>query len=200
MFDGISVEGEAPPLILTTWPDKANPWKGKGLDFSPLLLRCEICNGFIGCGPGNPAMIEVVEGMIRNINGYKDKPETEAKTGKQGVLELTGPIAFSKIVYPLLHKHPCLMVDGFHKIGIGFYGVATGEEQKKTRGGLGTKAPHYSKLRTAIVQDHPDYAWAGNPSTAETSVGESDKPASHNGPDVYSCDDVGPPAKKLKNK
>ena len=148
-------------------------------------------------------MIEVVEGMIRNINGYKDKPETEPKTGKQGVLELTGPLAFSKIMYRLLHKHPCLLVDGFDKLGIGFYNIAIPSEQMKTNGGLGTKAPHYSKLKSGIVQDHPDYAWAGNPSTAETSVGESVRPASHlvNGPNVDTCDDVGPPAaKKLKKK
>ena len=101
-----------PPLVVATWPGKTNLYEGK-LDCSPLLKRGEICNGFLCAARTNPVMWQVILGIRDNIRAYPAKIQegNDMFVGKKGVLNLTGPLAMSEIMYKHLHMNPHLLVD-----------------------------------------------------------------------------------------
>ena len=113
-------------------------------------------------------MLQVVRGVTENIQNYRSHFEKvgvsqafgAATVGKQGVLELTGPLAFSKIIWPILHNYPHLLVNGFQKLGVEFYKLQSYQSLRHTNGGLGCGTQHYSKLKTKIVLDEPDLSWS----------------------------------------
>ena len=158
-----------PPVIFATWGGKQNLWGGQ-LDSSDLLKRGEICIGFLCSAPGHPIMEAVVKGICANIEAYGAKwnrhgpikSGRDATVGKEAVLRLTGPLAFSEIVYKMLHLHSNLLVDGFGKLGIDFYAIKTYKElENQNASSVGSGRPHYSTLTTRIVREkhEPDYRW-----------------------------------------
>ena len=61
----------------------------------------EIMQWFIVATARNPLLRAVLEAVVRNI----EDPANRDQRGKIGVLRVTGPIAYSKAVYPLLASH-----------------------------------------------------------------------------------------------
>jgi hypothetical protein len=64
--------------------------------------------------PGHPLLHAVIEAVLANIDIYN--PEVHG-TRKKGVLRVTGPIAYTLGIYPLLHLHPHRLVDARHELG-----------------------------------------------------------------------------------
>lgn len=78
--------------ILTHWPGK--DW-AKELGYE----HGEFQNWHIICKPGHPFLKQVIEDVKNNIKNY------DGNTGKQAVLRITGPIAYSKAILSLLSKY-----------------------------------------------------------------------------------------------
>jgi mannosyltransferase OCH1-like enzyme len=53
--------------------------------------------------PGHPFLERVIEQVVDGIDRYRARKET---VGWKGVLNLTGPIAYTKAIAPILHHHP----------------------------------------------------------------------------------------------
>ena len=88
-------------------------------------------------------MEAVVEGVCTNIEKYKYTSKT---VRKPGVLDLTGPKAMSKILYPMLRMYLHLLVDGVGKLGIDLYDILTHKEFViQNDKSVGSGIPHYSK-------------------------------------------------------
>eukprot|EP00959_Pyramimonas_sp_CCMP1952_P107552 2248575-Pyramimonas_sp.AAC.1 len=63
-------------------------------------------------------------------------------------------------MYRNLHLHPRMLVDGFSKLGIGFYALKTHELLvKENAAGLGSGEIHHSKLKTRIALNAPGRGW-----------------------------------------
>lgn len=100
-----SQEGKKAPLFLVNW---------KGMNGQSLLdARGEICNWFFGAKRQHPLLWKVIEGVCMNIEMYeqawvarvRNGESTNDMTGKSAVLEVTGPLAWSRILYSHLHNH-----------------------------------------------------------------------------------------------
>jgi hypothetical protein len=72
------------------------------------LPRGEFQQWHIICAPGHPFLKAVIEGVLRNIDTYR--PWSHG-TGQAGVLGITGPVAYTLAIQPLLPLHPHRLVD-----------------------------------------------------------------------------------------
>ena len=85
----------------------------------------------------------VLDDVVDNIENYDEKVHG---VGKHGVLKLTGPIALSRSLYPLLSHYPHLHVKD-KDLGM-LYDCLGNHMKKQDLLGSGT---HYSKLKVPIV-------------------------------------------------
>ena len=97
---------------------------------------------FIASSAGNPFLKAVVEAVLRNIAGYGPLP---ALYGRYGVVRITGPIAYTRAIQPLLERHPHRAVN-VEQQGYVRYSIYDGE-----RGHYVAFKGHYSQLRDPIV-------------------------------------------------
>ena len=94
--------------------------------------------------PNHPYLKAVINQVIDNITNY-DLEKTG--TGKLGVLKVTGPIAYTKAILPILFDHPHRTFQTHEFIGLIF------DNTENLIGGhdkLFSKT-HYSKLETPII-------------------------------------------------
>jgi mannosyltransferase OCH1-like enzyme len=90
--------------LLSNWKDKQqNKYAGWG--FCPEVAN--IANGefqqwHVIAAPGHPFLKAVIENVLRNIDKYN--PALHG-VGKPAVLRVTGPIAYTLAIAPLLHLH-----------------------------------------------------------------------------------------------
>jgi len=97
---------------------------------------------FIASSAGNPFLKAVVETVLRNVAGYGPLP---ALYGRYGVVRITGPIAYTRAIQPLLERHPHRAVN-VEQQGYVRYSIYDGE-----RGHYVAFKGHYSQLRDPIV-------------------------------------------------
>ena len=97
---------------------------------------------FIASSAGNPFLRAVVEAVLRNIAGYAPLP---ALYGRYGVVRITGPIAYTFAIQPLLGRHPHRAVN-VEQQGYVRYSIYDAE-----RGHYVAFKGHYSQLRDPIV-------------------------------------------------
>ena len=97
---------------------------------------------FIASSAGNPFLKSVVETVLRNVAGYGPLP---ALYGRYGVVRITGPIAYTRAIQPLLERHPHRAVN-VEQQGYVRYSIYDGE-----RGHYVVFKGHYSQLRDPIV-------------------------------------------------
>ena len=71
----------------------------------------------IVAAPGHPFLKAVIENVLRNIDCYN--PGLHG-TGKIGVLRLTGPIAYTLAIHPLLHAHKHRIVESHGDLGFNY--------------------------------------------------------------------------------
>jgi hypothetical protein len=91
--------------LLAHWPNEAGQkhadW-GMPRDLRH-IPRGELQQWHIVCAPGHPFLKAVINTVLTNIDRYS--PWLHG-TGGPGVLRLTGPIAYTLAIHPLLRSHP----------------------------------------------------------------------------------------------
>ena len=95
------------------------------------------------CKPKHPFLKEVIKNVTNNILSYdKDKDGT----GKFAVLNITGPIAYTKCIKKIVnnHKHTLYLISQYIGIVYSFYN--TGYEHYNK-----TNKKHYTELKTPII-------------------------------------------------
>ena len=97
---------------------------------------------YIICRPGHPFLKKVIDNVINNILEYDIKKDG---TGKPGVLKLTGPIAYTKSILPLLSHNKYTIYEMNDHIGLLYNNI-----DNLTHVGLFSNK-HYSKLDEPIV-------------------------------------------------
>lgn len=99
-------------FLLGHWPKRNPDQKGYLIGRHPetlkLFERGEICNWFIGSVRGHPFMKAVLDHTISGIENYK--PWRDG-AGRIGTLRLTGPIAYTKAIAPIIDAHPHSLIE-----------------------------------------------------------------------------------------
>lgn len=91
---------------------------------------------------GHPFLRAVIENMLYNIDHYV--PSVHG-VGKDGVLRLTGPIAYTQAITPLIRSQPHRLVRSFTDLGLR-YSIYDREDRH-----VRLFKTHYSQLRTPVV-------------------------------------------------
>lgn len=140
------VRGES--YLLSFWdngPDGAYPGWGRQIDTLP---RGEFQQWYIAAEPRHPFLGQVIRRVLHNIQHYA--PERDG-VGKRGVLQTTGPVAYTRAIAPRLALAPHRLAATNRELGFiySIYGddADSGHEHMKM-----VSAPHYSQLRTPIVR------------------------------------------------
>lgn len=95
----------------------------------------------IVASPGHQFLKAVIERVLTNIDCYK--PWLHG-TGGNGVLRLTGPIAYTLAIHPLLPAHPHRLVNDEAELGL-VYSMLTSSSHKPLFKG------HYTTLTESVV-------------------------------------------------
>ena len=88
-------------FVLSQWSNMpGEPFENWGLHPGLWMLSGgEIVNWFFACVPRHPMLKQMIQGVLNRIKRYQATPET---IGRKGILETTGPIAWS---YGFLQSH-----------------------------------------------------------------------------------------------
>lgn len=92
------------------------------------------------CRPDHPFLKTVIDTVIENIKTYR----ISDGVGKNGVLKLTGPIAYTEAIMPLVDKYPCRIIEVDDYIGLIYNNIGTSHINL-----FGNK--HYSKIQEPII-------------------------------------------------
>ncbi len=132
--------------ILSHWPqDDTKHWLGKHPGITNSIG--ELQQWHIAAVSGHPFLKSVIENVCHNINHYNPMIHDY---GSWGVFNLTGPIAYTEAIYPLLEQYPHRLEYGHTDIGlsptclnetIGHHKIFQGK--------------HYSKLEESITKQPP---------------------------------------------
>jgi hypothetical protein len=138
-------------FILSQWQNGPGG-KHQGIGFHPELghvPRGEYQNWLIVSRPEHPFLGAVIDAVLKNIEQYSVR---RFGTGKNGVLRVTGPIAYTLAIYPLLdrysHRRVVCVEAGF------LYSVKGGSQHHVL-----THTLHYSRLSHAVVKPKQDVSW-----------------------------------------
>jgi mannosyltransferase OCH1-like enzyme len=103
-------------FLLSTWQDEATPQYKEWGHHREIkgLPDGEFQQWHIVSAPGHPFLKAVIENVLQNINKYD--PYLHG-VGKTGVLNLTGPIAYSMAIAPLMHKNKYKLVKSKSDLG-----------------------------------------------------------------------------------
>lgn len=137
-LDSVIVKSDR--MILSHWSsDKAHWGRHPEID-NP---KGEFKQCFIIAVPGHPFLKSVIENVLRNINIYR--PFVHGK-GRKGVLDVTGPVAFTLALSPLLNKYPYRLVQSDKDLGFVYslYDSLPDTHHKLSN-------IHYSKLEEPII-------------------------------------------------
>ncbi len=102
--------------LLSNWRNKkGEPFENWGLHTAlGDMTDGEFQQWHIVAAPGHPFLKAVIENVLRNIDRYH--PSLHG-TGKDGVLRLTGPIAYTLAIAPLLHLYKHRFADSQADLG-----------------------------------------------------------------------------------
>lgn len=99
---------------------------------------------FIVAAPGHPFLKAVIEHVLANIDRYVPGIH---RTGAHAVYRVTGPIAYSLAIVPLLDRYPHRIIDAEDDLGLS-YSIfsAIGAEEHKT-----VFRSHYADLQSSMI-------------------------------------------------
>lgn len=108
------------------------------------MKKGEFQQWFIAATPGHPFLKAVIERVLANIDRYVPGIH---RTGAHAVFRVTGPIAYSLAILPLLDRHPHRMVDSEDDLGLS-YSIfsAMGAQEHKT-----VFRAHYADLKSSLI-------------------------------------------------
>lgn len=91
--------------------------------------------------PNHPFLEAVIDAVLRNINAYAPWHAV----GRTGVVRVTGPIAYTRAIFPLIGLYPCKRVRHEGEIGLQ-YSIPEAYDADPA------KAGHYSTVSDPLVQ------------------------------------------------
>lgn len=112
------------------------------------MSKGEFQQWFIVAAPGHPFLKAVIEHVLANIDRYVPGVH---RTGAHAVWRVTGPIAYSLAILPLLDLHPHRIVDAEDDLGLS-YSIfsAAGPQAHKA-----VFRTHYSDQETSMIDVGP---------------------------------------------
>ena len=115
------------------------------------MKKGEFQQWFIMTVPGHPFLKSVIEHVLANIDRYVPGIH---RTGAHAVFRVTGPIAYSLAILPLLDRYPHRIVDAEDDLGLS-YSIfsAIGAQEHKT-----VFRSHYADLESSLVRVSPPKA------------------------------------------
>ena len=102
----------------------------------------------ITAAPGHPFLRAVIGNVLANIDTYN--PGLHG-VGKHGVIRLTGPIAYSRAIFPLLTLYPHRFAHSGEELGFK-YSIYAGKGESSHKALFNT---HYSVLEESIINLKP---------------------------------------------
>ena len=136
--------------ILSQWHGKRFADLGMGVHSALRGIEgTEYQQWHIVAAPGHPFLKRVIENVLRNLRIYN--PGIHG-VGKQGVLAVTGPIAYTLAINPLLASYPHRFTDSAQDLGFEYNVFMTGRNSSAHHYLFPT---HYAKLRHPIVPVSP---------------------------------------------
>jgi mannosyltransferase OCH1-like enzyme len=132
-------------LILTQWPREGR-FEGAGRhdwEFAGKIEGGEFQQWHLICAPGHPGLRAVIQAVLRNITCYV--PSMHG-TGRNAVLRVTGPIAYTLALLPVLARVSHRRVENHEILGLD-YSVYDGNADHKR-----LFATHYTELTAPIVR------------------------------------------------
>lgn len=132
--------------LLSRWRNaKGEQFEGWGIHNRLRRIgRQEFQQWHIMAAPGHPFLRAVIETVLHNIDSYNP---VWNQTGRGGVLGLTGPIAYTLAITPLLHQHRHRLVDSHDKLGL-LYSIFTSTIYEAHKSVF---KYHYSELTGPVV-------------------------------------------------
>lgn len=100
---------------------------------------------------GHPFLETVINNVCNNINHYNPVLHD---CGAWGVLNLTGPIAYSEAIFPILERYPHRLLGTHREIGLKYCAVSAEKENPNdhmAHVSIFSKR-HYTKLKTPVVK------------------------------------------------
>jgi mannosyltransferase OCH1-like enzyme len=131
-------------FVLSGWNNDMQSW-GSHYELRDIPTG-EFQQWHIVCAPGHPFLKAVLENVMGNIDKYL--PSLHG-VGKNGVLRVTGPIAYTRAIHAILDRHPHRIADS--QLELGFeYNVYRNQSHETAF------KSHYSQQTTPLIQ----MAWA----------------------------------------
>jgi mannosyltransferase OCH1-like enzyme len=131
-------------FLLSQWRNSSDEkYAGWGLhDDINWVPGGEFQQWYIAAAPEHPFLAAVIANVVRNIKLYNRGLHG---SGQYGVLRVTGPIAYTASIAPILHLFPYRRVDSENDLGL-IYSIYDDERHVKLF------KEHYSELRIPIVK------------------------------------------------
>jgi inositol phosphorylceramide mannosyltransferase catalytic subunit len=139
-FDDVLLAGDR--YLISTWDNKDGDFEGWGLHEEVNSDAGEFQQWYIVAASGHPFLKAAIENTLTNIDRYN--PALHG-TGRMGVLRLTGPIAYTLAITPLLSSNAHRRVCSRKDLGL-VYSVYPRVEHQSVF------YPHYSVLSEPIVR------------------------------------------------
>lgn len=130
-------------FIVSGWrnkPGEAHAGWGQHVEYGGHDI--EIQQWHVIASPGHPFLRAVIERVLDNIDRYSVR---KTEVGFNGVLRLTGPVAYTLAIAPLLDRHPCTIIANETVIGLEYSAFERMEHQ-------GLLKLHYIKNTTPVVR------------------------------------------------
>ena len=133
--------------LLSRWRNrKGEQFEGWGIHSRLRQIgRQEFQQWHIIAAPGHPYLKAVIETVLRNIDSYSPAWDD---TGRNGVLGLTGPIAYTLAITPLLDRYPHRLVDSHDELGL-VYSIFTSAIYEAHKSVF---KYHYTELTEPVVK------------------------------------------------
>ena len=132
--------------LLSHWQNEpGGPFEGFGLHrVLKDIPRGEYQQWFLVASPRHPFLQAVILRVLGNIEKYA---LGYFSAGRMGTVSVTGPIAYSLAISPLVKRYPCRIVDISSDCGF-VYNIYVGQSTQHRQRDLGV---HYSELRSPVI-------------------------------------------------
>lgn len=140
-------------FVVSYWSNRPGErYEGYGLHHPIPGSPCgEIQQWHVIAAPAHPFLRAVIEAVLTGIDAYRP---WRSETGKLGVLKLTGPVAYTRAITPLLGHHPCRIVPNEAALSLD-YSVIPGDEH------VALFRRHYARNRSSVVRMEGINRWLG---------------------------------------
>jgi mannosyltransferase OCH1-like enzyme len=139
-----SVVNQDDSFIISQWRNaEGEPHEGNGLHAD----LAEVSGGeyqqwHVIAAPGHPFLKRVIDHVVAGIRGYRARKGT---VGWKGVLNLTGPVAYTQAIAPILEQHPHRRIANEQIINLQFSVLPGASHQHLSK-------KHYSRNSLPIIK------------------------------------------------